>query len=84
MAMDNNSRKKFFDEFTHRFGTIAIEMEFVTIEQVLEVIFEQVMDNHYRKQQKKIGRLMIEKGLMSSKQVDAVLNKLAQENTEVC
>lgn len=82
--MDNNSCKKYFDDFTHRFGTIAIEMGFATVEQVLEVIFEQVMDNHYRKQQKKIGRRMIEKGLMSSKQVDAVLNKLAKENTEVC
>lgn len=77
--MHKNSYKKYFDDFTHRFGTLAIEMGFVTIEQVLGVIFEQVMDNHYRKQQKKIGRLMIEKGLMSSKQVDAVLKKLDEE-----
>ena len=80
MTMDKNSDKKYFDDFTHRFGTIAVEMDFVTIEQVLEVLSEQVMDNHYRRRQKKIGRLMIEKGLMSSQQVDAVLEKLAEEN----
>jgi hypothetical protein len=78
MTMD----KKYLDEFTHHFGTLAIEMGFVTIEQVLGVIFEQVMDNHYRKQQKKIGRLMIEKGLMSSTQVDAVLKMLALNKKE--
>ena len=80
MTMDKNSDKKYFDDFTQRFGTIAVEMDFVTIEQVLEVLSEQVMDNHYRRRQKKIGRLMIEKGLMSSQQVDAVLEKLAEEN----
>ena len=80
MTMDKNSDKKFFDDFTHRFGTIAIEMGFVTIEQVLGVISEQVMDNHYHKRQKKIGRLMIEKGFMSGKQVDTVLEKLAEVN----
>lgn len=80
--MDKNSDKKYLDDFTHRFGTLAVELGFVTIQQVLEVICEQVMDNHYRKQQKKIGRLMIEKGLMSSKQVDEVLEKLAEIDKE--
>jgi len=81
--MDKNSDKKYLDDFTHRFGTLAVELGFVTIEQVLGVISEQVTENHYRKLQKKIGRLMIEKGLMSSTQVDAVLDKLAEENKEV-
>lgn len=74
--------KKFLNTFTHRFGTLAIEMGFVTIEQVLGVIFEQVMDDHYRKQHKKIGRLMIDKGLMSREQVEAVLERLAELNKE--
>ena len=82
MTMGKNSDNKFSNDFTHRFGTLAIEMDFVTIEQVLGVIFEQVMDNHYRKRHKKIGRMMIEKGLMSTKQVEAVLKKLAEINKE--
>jgi hypothetical protein len=80
--MGKNSEKKFLKNYTHRFGTLSIEMGFVTIEQVLGVIFEQVMDNHYRKQHKKIGRLMIDKGLMSREQVEAVLEKLAELNKE--
>lgn len=80
--MGMNSENKSFDNFIHRFGTLAVEMGFVTIEQVLGVIFEQVMDNHYRKKHKKIGRLMIDKGLMSREQVEAVLKKLAELNKE--
>ena len=80
--MDKNADKKYFDDFTYRFGTLSVELGFVTIEQVLRVISEQVTDNHYRKLQKKIGRLMIEKGLMSSKQVDEVLKKLAEIDKE--
>jgi hypothetical protein len=76
MVMEKNSKKKSLDDFNHRFGTLAIEMGFVTIEQVLGAIFEQVMDNHYRKWQKKIGSLMIDKGLMTNKQVEEVLKKL--------
>jgi hypothetical protein len=70
--------KKFLNTFTHRFGTLAIEMGFVTIEQVLGVIFDQVMDNYYRKQHKKIGRMMMDKGLMSRQEVEAVLKKLSE------
>ena len=80
--MGKNSDKKLSDDFTHRFGTLAIEMGFVTIEQVLGVIFEQVMDNHYRKWQIKIGMMMIDKGLMTGTQVEAVLTKLAEINKE--
>lgn len=80
--MGENSEKEFLNSFTPRFGTIAVEMGFVTIEQVLGVIFEQVMDNHYRKRHKKIGKLMIDKGLMSRKQVEAVLKKIAEFNEE--
>jgi hypothetical protein len=80
--MGNNSAEKPLNTFHHRFGTLAIEMGFITIEQVLGVIFEQVMDNHYRKRHKKIGRIMIDKGLMSKEQVEAVLEKLAELNNE--
>jgi len=77
-----NSEGTFLNSFTHRFGTLAIEMGFVTIEQVLGVIFDQVMNDHYRKQHKKIGRLMMDKGLMSRQEVEAVLEKLAELKRE--
>jgi hypothetical protein len=80
--MGKNSADKPLNTFNHRFGTLAIEMGFVTIEQVLGVIFEQVMDDHYRKRHTKIGRIMIDKGLMSKEQVEAVLEKLAELNKE--
>lgn len=56
-----------------RFGEIAVEMGYITPEQLKEALSEQV-DNHFTyKPYKLIGEIFIHKGWMTMKQIEIVL-----------
>jgi hypothetical protein len=74
--MENNLNKKVPKEYTNRFGIVAVDMGFVTIEQVMEALSEQVMDNFANKRHRLIGEILFEKGLMTLEQIELVLNKV--------
>jgi len=66
-----------------RFGVIAVSLGFVTIEQVVEALTEQVKDNFTKKCHKILGEIFFEKGWMTSEQIELVLSNLkgTQENS---
>ena len=68
-----------YKESYNRFGKIAIEMGFITIEQALIALIEQAMDNFFKKSHKFIGEILSERGWITPGQIRMVLNKLSED-----
>ncbi len=77
--MEENSDKKFSEQYyPPRFGRIAVDMGFVTREQVKEAIDEQIADDIANKPRRLIGEIFFDKGWITHQQitiVTTVLNK---------
>jgi hypothetical protein len=63
-------------KYSHRFGDIAVDMGFVTAEQVKEAIAEQIDNDMNNRRHMFIGEIMLMKGWINIKQLDIVLNEL--------
>jgi len=63
-------------QFSARFGMKALDMGFVTIDQVLEALTEQTMENYINKHHRPLGRIFLEKGWMTLDEVNIVLKSL--------
>jgi len=68
-------------KLSHKFGQIAIEMGFVTAEQVTQVRSEQVsMDSASRLRPPKLmGEIFSQKGWMTHKQIQMVMEKILRD-----
>jgi hypothetical protein len=81
--MDNNNNDLSV-KYSRRFGTIAVEMGFVTAEDIKEALNEQFNDDLSRRPHRLLGRILVEKGLMSIEEMEAVLEELfkAEKNSQ--
>ncbi len=61
---------------TTRFGKIAVDMGFVTAEQLKEAITEQVEEDLAGKPHRPIGKILLENGWMTEEQNDIVVKEL--------
>jgi hypothetical protein len=61
-----------------RFGTIAIDMGFITPDQLVEALTIQVRDNILNKAHRKIGEILVEQGWMTEEQQREVLKTMNQ------
>jgi hypothetical protein len=61
-----------------RFGTIAIDMGFITPDQLVEALTIQVRDNILNKAHRKIGEILVEQGWMTEEQQGEVLKTMNQ------
>lgn len=61
-----------------RFGTIAIDMGFITQEQLVEALTIQVRDNIMKNPHRKIGEILVDQGWMSDDQRREVLKTMNQ------
>jgi hypothetical protein len=77
--MSNEIDKELSLKYCHRFGKITVDLGFVTIERVLEALIEQVMDNVFNKRHRLIGEIFFDKGWMTFKQIEEVLNILSKD-----
>jgi len=66
-----------------RFGQLAVEMGFVTIEQLKQALAEQVDDNLCSRPHRILGTIFYDHGWLSPGQVDAVLNRMFQILREI-
>jgi len=62
--------------FEKRFGTIAVENGFVTIEQVAEAMKIQIIEDMGKQPHRPIGRILLEQGLITQSQYNEVLNAM--------
>ncbi len=73
--MENDFIEKLEATFA-RFGKIAVDMGFITAEQLKEAITEQVEDDLADKPHRPIGKILLENGWITKEQIDIVLNEL--------
>jgi len=74
--MQNSVDKELSNKYCPRFAQLAVELNFVTPEQVKEALAEQLDDDLANRQHRLIGRILLEKGWMKPEQVELVLNEL--------
>ena len=75
--MENDFIKKL--TATTRFGKIAVDMGFVTAEQLKEAITEQVEDNLADKPHRSLGEILLENGWITDEQINIALKELFQK-----
>ena len=76
--MENDFIKKL--TATTRFGKIAVDMGFVTAEQLKEAITEQVEEDLADKPHRRTGIILFEHGWITREQFDIVLKELLKEH----
>ncbi len=60
----------------HRFAEVAVEMGYITKEQAKAALMEQLDDNINNNMHRLIGRILLEKGWMTSNEIFQVVNAL--------
>jgi hypothetical protein len=71
-----NIYKNLSKQHSPRFGEIAVDMGFVTEEQLKEAMVEQVEDNLSNHPHRFIGYILFENGWITNEQFDSALNIL--------
>ncbi len=74
--MENNIDKGISQKYCERFGIIAVNRGFINADQLKEAFTEQADDNLSDRPHRLIGRIFFDKGWMTDKQIDLVLNEL--------
>ncbi len=74
--VEDNAYNNLSKQHSPRFGEIAVDMEFVTEEQLKEAMVEQVEDNLSNHPHRFIGYILFENGWITNEQFDSVLNIL--------
>jgi hypothetical protein len=62
-----------------RFGVVAIQKGFVTLEQAVDALEIQVKENTLEGEHRLIGQILLELGFISQSQIDEVLQTLEQK-----
>jgi diguanylate cyclase (GGDEF)-like protein/PAS domain S-box-containing protein len=81
--MGNEFDRELSIKYCHKFGKIAVDMGFVTAEQVKEALAEQIDDDMNDKVHRLIGEIMFMKGWITFEQIDLVLLELSKEKAKV-
>lgn len=74
--MANDVDKELSEKYCTRFGKIAVEKGFITLEQAKEALSEQIEDDLANKPHRLIGRILLDRGWITPQQIDVVLNAL--------
>jgi hypothetical protein len=64
------------EKFCPRFGMIAVEMGYVSVEQVREAMAEQIDDDFANRPHRLLGTILVDRGWMTFREVEMVLEKL--------
>ncbi len=75
--MENDFIEKHTATF-YRFGKIAVDMGFITAEQLKKAITEQVEDDLADKPHRYMGEILLENGWITKEQMDIVLKELLE------
>lgn len=81
MENDHNIRSLY--RYCPRFGQIAVEMGFITKEQIKEGLAEQVNDDYAHKPHKLLSEILFGKGWITNKQILKVLSELSRVEKEL-
>ncbi len=79
--MKGDAHKNFSNQYSPRFGEIAVNMEFVTEKQLNEAYVEQIEDDFSNKPHRFIGDILLENRLITNKKMYIVLTELIKEDS---
>ncbi len=77
--MEYDVYKNISKEHIPQFGKIAVDMGFVTAEQLTEAIAEQAEDSLSKKPRRLIGSILFEHGWITRDQIDFVVLRLFKQ-----
>lgn len=80
--MSQPVNKEVSQKYCYRFGKIAVDKGFVTEAQLKDGIIEQLEDDLHQRPHRMIGRILFEKGWITSEQIETVLNELFKKKKE--
>lgn len=66
--------KMTIEEYEKRFGAIAVEKGFISLDQLLEAMRIQITENTEGKNHRLIGQILFDLGFMTFDQIDEVLS----------
>ncbi len=77
--MEDNVYKNLSKEHSPQFGKIAVDMRFVTAEQLTEALAEQAEDSLSNKPHRTIGSILFEHGWITRDQINFVVLRLFKQ-----
>lgn len=78
----NNCEQSITEQYCFRFGQVAVEKGFITIEQLKEALSEQVDDDVANRRHRLIGTILFEKDWITAQQIDIVLKEMSRYSNE--
>ncbi len=72
----DDAYKELSNQYSRRFGTIAVDKRFITTEELKKAMAEQIEDDISNKPHRLIGKILLENGWIIDKQIDIVLDEL--------
>ena len=69
------------EDFDKRFGTIAVENAFISLDQLLEAMRIQLTEDTEGKKRRLIGQILFDLGYMTFDQIDEVLRLVVHKTT---
>ena len=76
--MGNEVDRELSGKYCVRFAEIAVKMGYVAPDKVKEAMSEQLDDDLNNRPHRLIGRILMDRGWMSPKDIESVLNELFQ------
>ncbi len=77
--LEKDVKKTFSKKYCHPFGNIAVDMGFITSEQLTEALAEQVEDSLSNKPHRSIGSILFENGWITRDQINFVVLRLFKQ-----
>ncbi|MBI5097634.1 MAG: hypothetical protein HZB30_00140 [Nitrospirae bacterium] len=77
--MGNDIERELSEKYCPRFAKIAVDKGYITVDQAKEALAEQMDDDLSNKPHRLIGRILLEKRLLTSLQIEIVLNELLKK-----
>ena len=74
--MEKDNKKKSPSMMTFRFGRIAFNRKYVTLEQVQRALAEQMEDNVTQKPHRLLGDIMLENNWITEEQLESILDEM--------
>ncbi len=72
----DDAYKELSNQYSRRFGKIAVDKKFIMTEELKEAMAEQIEDDISNKPHRLIGQILLQKGWITDEQIEIVLNEL--------
>lgn len=80
--MADSIQKELSKKYCPRFGELAVQLGFITEEQLIEALSRQVRDELHGNGHRLLGKILFESELMSAYQIDRVMTELLRRMRE--